>query len=193
MNPTESPAQTAPADPAEWIDRYGDYLMRYALLRLKDHAAAEDVVQETFLAGIRGLESFDGRTDIKFWLRGILRNKIVDHIRKAVRERPIENLEEFEKPEHYKMKLFGIPPTDPKPWEFDIHQAYEESEFWGIFRGCVEQLNGPIQQAFVLKELEGLSTQEICKVMNITPNNLWVMIHRARAQLKTCIETKWNR
>ncbi|MFT7515468.1 MAG: DNA-directed RNA polymerase specialized sigma24 family protein, partial [Candidatus Omnitrophota bacterium] len=71
-------------NPDEWVDLYGDYLYRYALMRLKDSAAAQDVIQETFLAGFKGLEKFDGRVDIKYWLRGILRNKIVDYIRKAV-------------------------------------------------------------------------------------------------------------
>ena len=77
--------------PDEWVDQYGDYLYRYAMMRLKDPIAVQDVLQETYIAGIKGLEKFDGRVEIKYWLRGILRNKIVDHIRKSVRERPYEN------------------------------------------------------------------------------------------------------
>ena len=180
-------------NPEEWVEKYGDYLLRYAIMRLRDVSTAEDVLQETFLAGMKGLEKFDGRVDIKYWLRGILRNKIVDHIRKAVREQPYEHIEEYEKPDETKMKLFGIPAHSPKPWEFEPHLAYEQEEFWEIFRHCVDQLKKPIQQAYVLKELEGQSTEEICKVLNITPNNLWVMVHRARGHLKTCIESKWNK
>jgi RNA polymerase sigma-70 factor (ECF subfamily) len=151
------------------------------------------VVQETFLAGVKGLERFDGRVDIKYWLRGILRNKIVDYIRKAVRERPVEDIESYEPPDSIQMKVFGIPTSTPRPWDFDIHQAFDEKEFWQVFESCVSKLKGPIQQAFVLKELEGMSTDEICKVLGITPNNLWVMIHRARGRLKDCLNTHWNR
>jgi len=180
-------------NPEEWLEKYGDYLLRYAIMRLRDVTAAEDVLQETFLAAMKGLERFDGRVEIKYWLRGILRNKIVDHIRKAVREQPYENLEEYQKPDETKMKLFGIPAQSPRPWEFEPHLAYEETEFWGIFRECVDKLKQPLQQAYMLKELEGMSTEEVCKVLEITPNNLWVIIHRARAHLKDCIESKWNR
>ncbi|MFT7514261.1 MAG: RNA polymerase sigma-70 factor (TIGR02943 family) [Candidatus Omnitrophota bacterium] len=166
-------------------------------MRLKDSAAAQDVIQETFLAGFKGLEKFDGRVDIKYWLRGILRNKIVDYIRKAVRERPYEDLSEFQLEDDggtkNKMKFFGIPSSEPMPWNFEPHQAYEESEFWSVFRECTGKLKGPLQQAYMMKELEGLSTEEICKVLDITPNNLWVMVHRARTQLKACLEKNWNR
>ena len=184
-------------NPEEWVDKYGDYLYRYALMRLKDSSAAQDVIQETFLAGFKGLEKFDGRVDIKFWLRGILRNKIVDYIRKAVRERPYEDLAEFQLEDDgrtkNKMKYFGIPSSEPMPWNFEPHQAYEASEFWTVFRDCTGKLKDPIRQAYMMKELEGFSTEEICNVLEISPNNLWVMIHRARTQLKSCLEKNWNR
>lgn len=180
-------------DPSLWVEKYGDYLMRYAQLRLKNYASAEDAVQETFLAGVKGLDRFDGRVEVKYWLRGILRNKIVDYIRKAVREQPVEDPESYELPQSTRMKVFGIPTSNPVPWEFDVHQAFDEKEFWRIFRECTDALQGNIQRAFVLKELEGLATPEVCKVLDISPNNLWVMIHRARNQLKKCLEQKWNR
>jgi RNA polymerase sigma-70 factor (TIGR02943 family) len=70
------------APPETWVDRYGNYLYAYAMSRLRNADAAADCVQDTFLAGIKALERFDGSRDIKFWLRGIMRNKIVDQIRK---------------------------------------------------------------------------------------------------------------
>lgn len=181
--------------PETWVADYGDYLFRFALLRLRDHAAAEDVVQDTFLAGVKGLHKFDGRVDIKFWLRGICRNKIVDHIRKASRMKPMEDIGEYELPEssESKMKWFGIPTSRPEPWEFDLHQAFDKKEFWAIFEECLSGLDGPIQKAFVLKELEGMSTEEVCKVLEIKPNYVWVMVYRARAKLKDCLEAKWGK
>ena len=178
-------------DISEWVDRYSDYLYRYAMLRLQSQHAAEDAVQETFLAGIKNIDKFDGRVDVKYWLRGILRNKVVDYIRKASRERPVDDTEVKEIQDRFAFKAFGVATTRPAPWQFDPHRAYEKTEFWDVLQGCVSKLRGPIQQAFTLKMLEGMSTDEVCKVMEITPNYLWVMLHRARAQLKTCLEENW--
>ena len=82
--------------PSEWVDLYGDYLYRYALSRLKNPEVAADCVQDTFLAGIKALDKFDGRLDIKFWLRGIMRNKIVDQIRKSIKSQTVDISQEDE-------------------------------------------------------------------------------------------------
>jgi len=178
-------------DPSTWVDECGDYLYRYALMRLRDPAAAEDVVQETFLAGIKGLKRYDGRVDIKYWLRGILRNKIVDHIRKAVRETPVEDIEGMQLAETALFKMAGIPSTRPTRLGFDPHQDYEKSEFWDVFQRCLGGLKGNLQRAFTLKVLEGMPTDEVCKVLGIKPNNLWVLNFRAREQLKDCLSKHW--
>ena len=185
------PTATARLNPEEWVEQYGDYLYRFALLRLKDPASAEDAVQETFLAAIQGLDRFDGRMDIKFWLKGILRHKIVDHIRRTVREQPTEEVNDPELLDSMLFKLSDIPTMHPEPWRFDPHRAFESNEFWAIFQDCMAGLNGKLQQAFTLKMLEGLSTEEVCKVLDVEPNNLWVIMHRARGQLKSCLEKNW--
>jgi RNA polymerase sigma-70 factor, ECF subfamily len=184
------PPETTP--PEDWVDAYGDYLYRYALSRLRDDASAQDAVQETFLAGIKGLERFDGRVDVKYWLRGILRNKIVDHIRKSVREHPIDDREGMDIVDSFSFKAFGIANRKPRPWQFDPHREYEKTEFWTVFESCLSGLKDTMRQAFTLKMLEGMPSDEICKVLNIEPNNLWVLNHRARNQLKTCLEAKWD-
>ncbi|MCE9614491.1 MAG: sigma-70 family RNA polymerase sigma factor [Lentisphaerae bacterium] len=177
--------------PDDWVDLYGDYLYRYALLRLKNPATAEDAVQETFLAAVKGQDRFDGRTDIKFWLRGILRNKIVDHIRKAVREDVVEDTEAQGILDSFWFKHSGVAAIRPAPWQFDPYRAFEKTEFWEIFRSCLDQLREPLRTAFTLKMLEDQSSEEICKILGVSPNNLWVMMHRARSLLKTCLEKKW--
>ena len=179
-------------DPETWVAAYGDYLYRYALLRLRDHATAQDVVQEALMAGVKGLDRFDGRVDVKYWLRGILKNKIVDHIRKSSRMQPVEDIGDYELPDSIKMKWFGIPTSRPEPWAFDIHQAFDQKEFWAIFEKCVQGIPGVSQKAFVLKEIEGQSTEDICKLLDVTPNNVWVMVHRARGALKNCLESNWG-
>ena len=176
-----------------WVDEYGDYLYRYALMRLRDPSRAEDAVQETFLAAIKKKDDFDGRVDFKYWLRGVLRNKIVDHIRKAVREDIVEDTEAHEMIEGFWFKHSGLPVRDPAPWQFDPNAGSERKEFWDVLERCLAKLKGPMREAFVLKMLEEADSEEVCKILNISPNNLWVLTHRARAQLKLCLETHWQK
>lgn len=178
--------------PEQWVDLYGDYLYRYALSRLKNPELASDCVQDTFLAGIKSLEKFDGRLDIKFWLRGIMRNKIVDQIRKSIRSQMVDIDKEDEAlMESFWFKYSGIATTNPDPWEFNPRKHYDNQEFWVVFQECVENLKSPLKEAFVLKMLEDHSTEEICKEMEISPNYLWVLLHRAREQLKLLLTEKW--
>lgn len=181
------------ADPETWVDAYGDYLYRYALMRLRDPDAARDAVQETFLAAIKRYDQFDGRVDIKFWLRGILRFKVVDHIRAATRDQAVTPIEDAEILDSLLFKASGIPTMRPSPWEFNPQEAFDRAEFWPIFEECLSRLKEPIRQAFVLKMVEDMESDEVCKVLGITPNHLWVLNHRARTQMKKCLESKWSR
>ncbi|MAV39097.1 MAG: RNA polymerase subunit sigma-70 [Puniceicoccaceae bacterium] len=197
-NSTESSKETFPnkdskiTPPEQWVDLYGDYLYRYALSRLKNPDQASDCVQDTFLAGIKSLEKFDGRMDIKFWLRGIMRNKIVDQIRKSIRSQMVDIEKEDEAlMESFWFKYSGIATTNPDPWEFNPRKHYDNQEFWIVFQECVENLKSPQKEAFILKMLEDQSTEEICKEMDISPNYLWVLLHRAREQLKLLLTEKW--
>ena len=184
---TEDPSQ----NPEHWLADHGDYLYQYAYVRLRNRATAEDAVQETFLAGIQSLHRYHGSTPIRYWLRGILRYKVIDILRKQSREITVNDSDNAEILDSLKFKWFGIPNKNPSPWAFDPDKAYEQSEFWEIFYGCLSRLKRVAGIAFTLRELEGLSTEEICKELDMTPNNLWVVLHRARAQLKTCLESKW--
>lgn len=189
---TESSNKPKITPPEQWVDLYGDYLYRYALSRLKNPELASDCVQDTFLAGIKSLEKFDGRLDIKFWLRGIMRNKIVDQIRKSIRSQMVDIDKEDEAlMESFWFKYSGIATTNPDPWEFNPRKNYDNQEFWVVFQECVENLKSPQREAFVLKMLEDQSTEEICKEMEISPNYLWVLLHRAREQLKLMLTEKW--
>ncbi|MGB0409551.1 MAG: sigma-70 family RNA polymerase sigma factor [Opitutales bacterium] len=179
--------------PDQWVDLYGDYLYGFAMSRLRDPDAASDCVQDTFLAGIKALDRFDGSRDIKFWLRGIMRNKIVDQIRRAVKENKVDiEAEDEALLESFWFKYSGIATTNPDPWEFNPRKHFDNREFWVVFEKCIAQLKNPARQAFVLRVLEDQTTDEVCKVMEITPNYLWVLLHRARAQLKTLLENNWT-
>ncbi|MFT5473132.1 MAG: RNA polymerase sigma-70 factor (TIGR02943 family) [Candidatus Promineifilaceae bacterium] len=179
-------------EPDMWLDQYGDYLYRYALMRLRDPARAEDAVQETFLAAIKKRDGFTGQVDFKYWLRGILRNKIVDHIRKAVREDIVEDADAHKMIDSFWFKNSGLPVRDPAPWQFDLNSGCERKEFWTVLEGCLAKLKGTMRDAFVMKMLEERDSDEICKLLGISTNNLWVITHRARGHLKTCLETHWQ-
>ncbi len=185
-------AENNPNHPETWLEEHGDYLFQFAFVRLRNRAAAEDAVQETFLAGIKALERYDGSTPIRYWLRGILRHKVVDYIRTASREIAVDETEGKEILDSLKFKAFGIPDQHPPPWKFDPGHAYEQTEFWEVFYGCMSKLKESMGRAFTLRELEGWPTEEICKELNLTPNNLWVILHRARTQLKACLEANWT-
>jgi RNA polymerase sigma-70 factor (ECF subfamily) len=88
-------------------------------------------------------------------------------------------------------RMAGIPTINPPRWQFNPRKVFEQKEFWDVFTGCLGRLNQRLHTAFVLKELEDLSTEEVCKELGITPNNLWVILHRAREQLKSCLEQNW--
>jgi len=191
--PSASEPKVEIAPPETWVDRYGDYLYGYAMSRLRNPDAAADCVQDTLLAGIKNLERFDGSRDIKFWLRGIMRNKIVDQIRKSVREKKVDiDTEDEELLESFWFKYSGIATTNPTPWEFDPRRSFDNGEFWEVFEGCLDEVKEPARQAFVLRVLEDQTTEEVCKVLGITPNYLWVLLHRAREQLKVSLHARWS-
>ncbi len=180
-------------NPETWLSEHGDYLFRYAMVRLSNRSAAEDVVQETFLAAMKAKERFDGKSPVRAWLMGILKHKVVDYIRKASREIQIEDFEAAEITSSLSFKYIGIPPGGRHAtWRINPRKAFEQKEFWDVFSGCLSKLGGNMKAAFTLKELEGWTTEEVCKELQVQPNNLWVILHRARNALKECLETNWT-
>jgi len=169
--------------PEDWVDLYGDYLYRYALSRLRDPSLAEDCLQETFLSGIKHLEKLDSSRDIKFWLRAVMRNKIIDIFRRRERQPTIDLGEDGAILDTALYKHTGIASIFPEAWKFDPRKLTEHAEFRDIFQTCLDQLKEPAREAFLLKMVEGLDSKEVCKVMQIEPNHLWVLLHRARKDL----------
>ena len=191
-------ARPAPglSDPERWVELYGDYLFKYALLRLRDAAKAEDAVQETFLAALKGGKSFAGRSAEKSWLVGILKNKIYDYYRKASRETSFTDLEFYADEESERFVADGlgkdgwIHTAGPQEWP-NPGESLDNERFWQTFRDCSEKLPKNIAAAFNLRELDGIEAREICALLNISESNLWVMLHRARMALRRCLELNW--
>jgi RNA polymerase sigma-70 factor, ECF subfamily len=197
MSTAQAPSQGKSPDCGAWLDEHGNYLYKYAVFRLRDETAAEDCVQETFLAALKAYEKFEGRGSERTWLVGILKHKIIDHFRKLEREAPIgedtsegpEHLEFFERSDQWT----GHWDADraPSDWHATPAELIERADFWNVFNDCLTPLPQRTVSAFTLREVDGLKSEEICEILSISANNLWVMLHRARLHLRNCLEVNW--
>ena len=203
-DPAESGAVTPPSsagsrlcDPERWVEEHGDYLFKFALMRLRDATKAEDMVQETFLAALKGTQNFAGRSAEKSWLIGILKHKILDHYRKASRETSFTDLEFYSDEERDRFIPDGlfqggwIHELGPLEWSSDPGASLDSQAFWKTFHECSNRLPKNISTVFTMREVDGVESKEICALLNITESNLWVMLHRARMALRRCLETNW--
>jgi RNA polymerase sigma-70 factor (ECF subfamily) len=179
-------------DPTEWVEEHGDILYRFALLRVRDPHVAEDLVQETFIAALQGLDRFRGGSAVRTWLVGILKHKIIDYFRKSSREISTGDITaDSEEPEHSVVDRLAGAPEAPRDWRDTPDNLLESKEFWQVFVDCLDGMTPAFRSAFSLRELDGLGTDEICKILGITPTNLWVILHRARLKLRGCLEANW--
>ncbi len=178
-------------NPETWVDLYGNYLYNYAITRVYDQMIAEDLVQDTFYSAVKAIQSFEGRSTIKTWLTSILKRKIIDHYRKNARskEDAILDNDTFFQTEGI-LKGHWEDEHLPNEWAADI-SLEENSEFYKVLQSCLANLPDKMAASFTMKEIDDFSTEEICKELDITPSNLWVMIHRAKLKLRKCIERKW--
>ena len=177
--------------PELWVDEYGDYLYRYAFSRLRDANAAEEVVQETFLAGIRYRKQFSGRGSEQAWLLGILKRKIVDYVRLRSKYDRVVSYEDESDPTAQLFDERGNWRPDAVPWPPTPDQNIESRELWEVVRTCLDHLPPGQADVFVLSVMEEMDTDQICRELDITPSNLWVRLHRARLGLAKCVGTRW--
>lgn len=190
MNQNISENENAVA--TNWVETHGDYLFNFAIGQVRDTTVAEDLVQETFLAALKSRNSFSGRSSERTWLVSILRHKIYDHLRKTCRERAVR-VEPL--PAHDDGEAFD----ESMLW---IHQVAAEStspsrrielaEFREHLEKAMGKLPPRIAQVFQLYTVEERPNQEVCERLNISESNLWVMLHRARKQLRTELDGWWS-
>ena len=177
--------------PSQWVDRYGDYLYSFAFYRVQDDSLSRDLVQETLLAALKAKTSFKGSASEKSWLTGILKHKIIDAIRKKYRETAVEDKTIDFKAKEDAFDDKGMWKAGPKDWESDPEQLLNQKDFLAVVDQCLKDLPERPSMALTMKAMDGESTKTICKVLNITPTNAWVILHRARALLRRCIELNW--
>ena len=187
----DAASDTKRLDPSQWVDAYGDYLFRYARSRLRDPEASEEVVQETFVAGLKGADQYSGRGSERAWLLGILKRKVIDHVRRRSRA-AVGSQREFG--DDLTEQLFdhtGHWKNDPRIFGENPGAALESNEFYRALQSCLDALPSGQADVFTLREVEGEKSADVCKVLGITPSNLWVLLHRARLRLATCMKQKW--
>jgi len=190
------PAQQRPTMPdstfSAQLETHRPYLLRVAVLQLRDNTLAEDVVQETLLAALQSESGFSGKSSVKTWLTGILKHKIVDAIRRKSREPAFATLDEecqiddfdalFDETGHWEN-----PPAD---WG-DPESQLSRQQFFDVMQFCLEKLPPNTARVFMMREVLELETTEICKELRITSTNLWVILYRARMSLRQCLEQHW--
>ena len=168
------------------IESLRPYLLRYAALELRNPESAEDCVQEALLAALSAEASFEGRSNLRTWLTGILKHKIIDAIRRLSRDSTSTDSEDF-----YSLFAEGGHWIDPPGAWADPDAALEQKGFFAALEACLERLPQKTAQAFMMREHLGLETGEICNELAITPTHCWVLLYRARMALRECLEKDW--
>ncbi len=180
-------------NPADWIVLYGDLLFKYAKARVQDEAVAEDLVQDAFLSALKHWEGFREESTVKTWLFSILKNKILNYYRKAARELLISGLTLENLPENPYFTPVGKwnVKQSPEAGRSENLTELEAKEFYKVLLSSREKLQELQNAVFTMKYLDDLNSQEICKELEISVSYYWTLMHRAKLQLRKCMELNW--
>lgn len=179
-------------EPKTWSERFADELYSYARWKVSDEEAARDLVQDTFLAAVKNLPNFRGDSSERTWLFAILKNKVLDYYRSKYRKAPSESIQTIEG-EQSAFEDGGHWRESRMPHQFKSKDVdpLQQKEFFEVLSKCRDKLTPQQQLVFALKYLEDRDADEICKELDITSSNYWVLLHRARVQLRECLEKNW--
>lgn len=180
---------TTKLNPDKWIERYADYLFNYTIVRVNDREIANDIVAETFLAGLNSMKNFKGEASERTWLISILKRKIIDHYRRLNSQKGKAEVK------------MDFPEGEPEgEWleeriadlsDKSAEDQMENQELGLAILECLDQLPEKQAKIFKMKTIEEIDTEAICNEFKISPSNLWVIIHRARTSLAKCLEKNW--
>lgn len=178
-------------DPTTWVEAHGDALYRFALARVRDPETAQELVQESLLAALAARQSFRGRSSERSWLTAILKRKVVDWLRDAVRRRARQE----PKPDKFLDHVFtrsGKWRSKPGDWSpDDPGHELTRAEFRAVLSECLGRLPERLRQVFVLRHVAERSAEDVCQDVGVTATNLWVMLHRSRLRLWRCLTVNW--
>ncbi len=177
-------------DPENWNHRYRDYLIRFALKRVSDYYTAEDLVQDTFVSAWKARHRFRGDCSEKTFLTGVLRNKIIDHYRKTGRRQAVLAGDVVTAQDEDQREAWFDRQPDLRNTGQPVAST-ERAEFMADLEEAVSELPETMQKAFRMREFEGKTTEEITRDLDISSNNLWVLIHRAKHNLQDRLKPEW--
>ena len=177
--------------PGVWVEQYADPLFKFAVSRINNIETGRDLVQETFLSALKNAGNFRGEISEKNWLFTILRNKIIDYYRSKALHSFTELKEQLAEGENYFDGNDWNESAQPKEWGINYSQNIETKEFYEVFEKCKQKLAELRNAVFSLKYLENKNSDDICKELGISSSNYWVLMHRAKLQLRQCLERNW--
>ncbi len=180
-------------NPETWVKNYGDYLYGYAYSRMRDANAAEEVLQETLLAGVKHSGQYAGKGSVRGWLMAILKRKIIDYFRSRKKHAgtSLSDDEDAFDPSTALFDQQGNWKPGAFKWAPSPEKNLEMSELSGVVQECLSSIPKGQADVFVLSVMEEMDSNSICEQLSITPSNLWVRMHRARLGLAKCVSEKW--
>lgn len=176
--------------PDQWIDLYADYLYNYTIVRVNDKDIAQDLVQDTFLAGLKSMKNFKGEASERTWLISILKRKIIDYYRKINSKKGQAEVR-MNYSEDSDSEGDWLEERVADPFDKTAEDAMQNEELGEAIYRCLEKLPKKQAEVFKMKSIEGYETEVICNELNITASNLWVIIHRARTAMAQCLKENW--
>ena len=171
-----------------WVDQYTDDLYSWANFKTSSSVFAEDLVQDTFLVAAEKMESFKGGSSPKTWLFSILNHKIIDYYRKKINQPTSDDDKAHSS--FFDNEGSWIKDSRPQLWDGDSH-LLDNDQFQSVLNRCLEALPEKWSLCVKLKYLSEENTEDICQELGIATTNLWQIIHRAKVQLRSCIDTNW--
>lgn len=177
----------------EQLVEHRTYLLRFARLQLRNDEWAEDAVSETLLAALSKPQMFGNRSQLKTWLVGILKHKVIDLIRsnaRLVAAPDAQADDEGDELDHLLFRADGHFAETPNDWG-KPEETLQQVQFFRVLDVCMERLPPALGRLFLMREWLELSSQEVCKELSMTPTNLYVQMHRARLRLQECLNLHW--
>ena len=178
-------------DFAQAVEALRPQLMRYARSQLRNDAWAEDAVSDTLLAALEKPQAFAGASQLKTWLVGILKHKLIDQLRRQSREATTLDADDSEDVDELLFDASGHWREMPADWSDHPEAALRQQQFLKVLDACVEHLPSTQGRVFMMREWLELESDEICKELSISSTNLWVLLHRARLRLRECLQAGW--
>lgn len=175
---------------SEWVERYTDDLMSWAVLKLKDSEKAKDFVQETFLTAFDKFDQFKGDSHPKTWLIRILSNKILDHQRKLSRQKTYSS-DDFSEPSFFNENGSWKTNIHPDSWNHQEEHLLDNPEFLKVMKSCMQNLKSDWYQVITAFYFEKKKGKEICQDLNLSSSNYWQILRRGKLQLRSCLEKNW--